>query len=99
MRKHVYHVATTLDGRIAGPHDDFSGFLTEGDHFDTIFRDYADALPREGAAALGIRADRSRFDTVLMGWTTYAAGFAWTSGCAGAECSQGCSPTRSISSS
>lgn len=35
---------------------------------------FADAMPTDSAEQLGIPQDRSRFDTVLMGWNTYAVG-------------------------
>lgn len=77
MRELVYYVAVSLDGRIAGPTGDFSAFPTEGDHIDMILREYRDTLPAAALQATGLIADRSRFDTVLMGWNTYAAGFAY----------------------
>ncbi|GAB3074146.1 dihydrofolate reductase family protein [Nocardioides zeae] len=78
MRALTYYVAVSLDGRIAGPDDDYSAFPVEGDHIAMILRDYRDTLPGAALAALGLAADRARFDTVLMGWNTYAAGFAHT---------------------
>lgn len=74
MRELTYFVAVSLDGRIAGPGDDFSAFPTTGDHLDMIAADYRDTLPGHGLAALGLTADGSRFDTVVMGWNTYAVG-------------------------
>ncbi|WP_447644899.1 dihydrofolate reductase family protein [Nocardioides zeae] len=78
MRTLTYLVAVSLDGRIAGPDDDYSAFPVEGDHVAMLVRDYRDALPGAALTALGLQADRTRFDTVLMGWRTYAAGFAHT---------------------
>lgn len=78
MRELTYFVATSLDGRIAGPGDDFSAFPVEGDHIEMIKRDYRDTLPDVGLKALGLTADGSRFDTTLMGWNTYAAGLSAT---------------------
>ena len=75
MRELTYFVATSLDGRIAGPDDDFSAFPVEGDHIEMLKRDYLDTLPNVVLDALGLTADGSRFDTTLMGWNTYAAGF------------------------
>lgn len=74
MRELVYYVAVTLDGRIAGPNGEFDGFLMEGDHMDAINRRYAATIPTDFAASLGIPQDTSTFDTVLMGWNTYAIG-------------------------
>jgi dihydrofolate reductase len=78
MRELTYFVAVSLDGRIAGPGDDFSAFPVEGDHIEMIKRDYSDTLPKVGLDALGLTADGSRFDTTLMGWNTYAAGLSHT---------------------
>ena len=74
MRKLVYYVAVSLDGQIAAADGDFSAFSAEGDHMEGILRDYTDALPGPALAALGLEADGSRFDTVVMGWNTYAVG-------------------------
>lgn len=74
MRELVYYVAVSLDGYIAGPQGEFDAFLIEGDHMDAINDRFADAIPTDIAAALGIRQERTEFDTVLMGWNTYAVG-------------------------
>ena len=74
MRELTYFVATTLDGFIAAPDGDFGALLLEGDHLAALAAEYPDALPAQVHALLGARPDRSRFDTVLMGWSTYAVG-------------------------
>lgn len=74
MRELVYYIAVTLDGYIAGPHGEFDAFLFEGDHMSAITDRFADTLPTDAADALGIAQDGSLFDTVLMGWNTYAVG-------------------------
>jgi dihydrofolate reductase len=74
VRELVYYVAVSVDGFIAAPDGSFDVFPTEGDHMDTIFRDYTDALPGVALDALGLTPGLSRFDTVLMGWNTYAVG-------------------------
>lgn len=74
MRELVYYVAVSLDGFIAGPHGEFDAFLIEGDHMDAINGRFADTIPTDAAAALGIRQERTEFDTVLMGWNTYEIG-------------------------
>lgn len=78
MRELTYYVAVSLDGRIAGPGGDVSAFPVTGDHIDMICRDYVDTLPHVALDALGLSARGERFDTTLMGWQTYAAGFAAT---------------------
>ncbi|WP_291057105.1 dihydrofolate reductase family protein [Herbiconiux sp.] len=74
MRPLTYYVAVSLDGFIAAPDGDFSAFLAEGDHMPALLSDYADALPGVALDAFGIEPPRTRFDTVLMGWNTYAVG-------------------------
>jgi dihydrofolate reductase len=74
MRPLTYYVAVSLDGFIAAPDGSFDVFPTSGDHIDMILRDWRDTLPAAAAAALGLAPDGRRFDTVLMGWETYAAG-------------------------
>jgi dihydrofolate reductase len=75
VRALTYFVAVSLDGFIAAPDHTFDAFPQQGDHIDWIFREWADTLPTVGQEMVGIEPDNSRFDTVLMGWNTYAAGF------------------------
>ena len=75
MRELTYFVAASIDGRIAGPDGDFSAFPVVGDHIDMLVADWPDTLPGAALSALGRTAPRDRFDTVLMGWQTYATGF------------------------
>ncbi|BDI23934.1 dihydrofolate reductase family protein [Herbiconiux sp. L3-i23] len=70
-RELTYYVAASLDGCIAAPDGDFGAFPQAGDHFDAILAEFADTLPIHAQTALGVAADGSRFDTVLMGWNTY----------------------------
>lgn len=74
MRELVYYVAVSLDGYIAGPDGQFDAFLFEGDHMDGINDEFADAIPTDIAAQLGIEQRGDRFSTVLMGANTYAVG-------------------------
>jgi len=78
MRELTYYVAVTLDGRIAGPDGEFDAIPVTGDHIDMVFRDWRDTVPRVGLEAVGLEADGRRFDAVVMGWETYAAGLAAT---------------------
>lgn len=71
MRELTYYVAVTLDGFIAAPDGDASAFPVEGDHMAVLLEQYTDTIPSHVQAAVGIEADRSRFDTVVMGWRTY----------------------------
>jgi dihydrofolate reductase len=73
-RRLVYLVAVSLDGYIAGPDGDTSAFPLEGDHIEWLVRECTDTLPAPALEALGLTARNDRFDTVLMGWDTYAVG-------------------------
>jgi dihydrofolate reductase len=74
MRELVYYVAVSLDGYIAGPAGEFDAFPIEGDHMQPLTARFADAIPTGISAAYGIEQDGSVFDTVVMGWNTYAVG-------------------------
>lgn len=39
MKKIIYYVAISIDGYIAGPEEDISGFVGSGDGIDTYFKD------------------------------------------------------------
>ena len=72
MPELTYFVATSLDGRIADPKGDFSAFPAEGDHLPHIFGRYPETLPVHAREALGIEDQGDTFDTVVMGWNTFA---------------------------
>lgn len=74
MRDLTYYIAVTADGFIAGPDGQFDAFLYEGDHMDALGARFSDAFPTHYAAAVGLTQDCATFDTVLMGWNTYAVG-------------------------
>jgi dihydrofolate reductase len=74
MRELTYYVAVSLDGRIASPDGAFDAFPVEGDHMQAIMQRFSDALPAPALEAMSITPDTSRFDTVLMGYSTYAVG-------------------------
>lgn len=74
MRELVYYVAVSLDGFIAGPEGQFDGFPVDGDHMQAIAETYPDTIPTDLADSVGIERTTPMFDTVLMGWNTYAVG-------------------------
>lgn len=71
MRRLVYFVATTADGRIAGPNGNFDFFPMEGDHVAAQASDLPETLPKHVRDLLGIPTRQARFDTVVMGRATY----------------------------
>jgi dihydrofolate reductase len=74
MRELTYYVAVSLDGYIAGPGGEFDTFLAVGDHMEPIWARYRGTAPTQLAEAAGLPVADGPFDTVLMGWNTYAAG-------------------------
>ncbi|WP_392508810.1 dihydrofolate reductase family protein [Naumannella halotolerans] len=74
MRELTYFVAVSVDGFIAGPAGQFDQFLVEGDHAGEIWAKYRGTAPTALAAAAGLPVQGGPFDTVLMGWNTYAVG-------------------------
>ncbi len=74
MRELTYYVAVSLDGYIAGPNGEFDTFLAEGDHMEPIWQRYRGTAPTRLAEAVGFSVADGPFDTVLMGWNTYAVG-------------------------
>lgn len=74
MRELTYYVAVSMDGFIAGPSGEFDRFLFEGDHAAGIWQKYPGTAPTDLAAAAGLPLEHGPFDTVLMGWNTYAVG-------------------------
>nr|WP_240896681.1 dihydrofolate reductase family protein [Kineococcus vitellinus] len=65
-RELVYFVAVSLDGFIAAPDGGYGDFTAEPE----LLHEFTDAFPSHVQRLAGVRVDRSRFDTVVMGWNT-----------------------------
>ncbi|KOT54087.1 MULTISPECIES: dihydrofolate reductase family protein [Streptomyces] len=77
MRKLVYYIAVSLDGRIAGPGGEFDFYPTGDEEQAAAYTGWAnihcpETVPTAMRAAHGLAdAPNLRFDTVVMGLGTY----------------------------
>lgn len=76
MRQLIYYVACTVDGFIAREDGSFDCFLSEGEHFVDLVKDFPETIPSHLREALGARGENRHFDAVLMGRRTYEVGAA-----------------------
>lgn len=79
MRKLVYLVATTVDGYIASaPSNNPDFFFADGPQAPDLLTEFPEMIPGPFRAVVGLTPEtpNKRFDTVLMGRTTYEIGVA-----------------------
>jgi dihydrofolate reductase len=78
VRRLVYFIATSLDGRIAGPDGaDPTSFWPIGDDYvQYLVSNHPETLPAPARTALSIDGPPVRFDTALEGRRTYEIGLA-----------------------
>jgi dihydrofolate reductase len=77
MRKLVYYIAVTIDGRIAGPNHEFDFFPSGDEKQSAVYSgwmlgEYPDTVPTAMRAAAGLADTPNKdFDTVVMGLGAY----------------------------
>ncbi|HLV76074.1 MAG TPA: dihydrofolate reductase family protein [Vulgatibacteraceae bacterium] len=72
MRKLVYYVGVSIDGRIAGPDGEFDFYPLADDMVAWMSERYPETVPTHHRRQLGLEdAPNRRFDTVVMGLGTY----------------------------
>lgn len=74
MRPLTYLVAVSLDGYIAAPDGTFDAFPQTGDHIAALLSEFPETIPAHVLSAVGLEASTDTFDTVIMGWNTFAVG-------------------------
>ncbi len=73
-RKLVYFVACTVDGFIARENGSFDWALFQGEHFADLMERFPETFSAPLRRTLGVPEKPRRFDTVLMGRSTYEVG-------------------------
>lgn len=71
MRDLVYFIATTLDGFVAGPDHEVDLFTMDPGYLAQLCADWGDGMPTAAHAAFGTSPSLSRWDTAVMGRTTF----------------------------
>ncbi|MFC4912314.1 dihydrofolate reductase family protein [Actinomadura gamaensis] len=75
MRKLVYYIGASIDGRIAGPADETDFYPLSDEMIAWIAATYPETLPTHLRGHFGVEdAPNESFDTVLMGRGTYRPG-------------------------
>jgi dihydrofolate reductase len=77
VRTLTYYIGTSLDGFIAGPGGEVEFYPVSQDHLEHMVEQHPEVLPTHVRVGLGVD-DRPnvRFDTIVMGWDTYAPALA-----------------------
>lgn len=70
-RRVVYLVATTLDGYIAAEDGSIDAFRLHEGFLAELFRRFPETCPGHLRGPLGVEGANQRFDTVIMGRSTY----------------------------
>ena len=76
MRGLTYLIAVSMDGFVAAPDGDTAAFAPDPDYLQMLIENWPETLPAPALEALGVSAANRVFDTVIMGWNTYAVGYA-----------------------
>lgn len=77
MRNLVYLIATTIDGYISSaPAENPDFYFTEGPQATDLLEEFPDMIPTHVRPMIGLatKTPNKRFDTVLMGRSTYDVG-------------------------
>lgn len=73
MRELTYYIGVSIDGFIAGPHDEVDFYPLADDHIAHMGSEYPEVLPTHFRTLLGIdpQTPNRQFDTIVMGRRTY----------------------------
>ena len=75
MRNLVYYIALSIDGKIAGPNHEIEFYPGSQEYQNWMITEFSDVIPSHIRELVGIAdVGLNRFDTVLLGGTTYEVG-------------------------